>query len=279
MDARFGTRLLGKILSGMQDCISCSTVGGSKICHGGTLTMDPGSSSSQNNSAARVYPHELDTHAVRKDSLVEDAYRALKASILDGTLPAGYQAVEHRIADQLNMSRTPVHEAVIRLQHEGLVQVLPRRGVRVLPISAADMVEVYQLLVAMEGMAAMLLAQKPLRSGETARRMENATEEMERALRAEDLLRWAQADDQFHRLLVNECGNARLARVAATMVDQAQRARAVTLRFRALPHASTEEHRLLIAAIRAGDTVGAREAAESHRARASNEIIRAIERL
>ncbi|MEZ2127026.1 MULTISPECIES: GntR family transcriptional regulator [unclassified Sinorhizobium] len=241
--------------------------------------MDPIFPSSQKNLVARVYPHELDTHAVRKDSLVEDAYRALKASILDGTLPAGYQAVEHRIADQLNMSRTPVHEAVIRLQHEGLVQVLPRRGVRVLPISAADMAEVYQLLVAMEGMAAILLAQKLLRSGETVRKMEDATDEMERALRAEDLLRWAQADDQFHRLLVNECGNARLARVAATMVDQAQRARAVTLRFRPLPHASTEEHRRLTAAIRAGDAVGAREAAESHRARASNEIIRAIERL
>lgn len=230
-------------------------------------------------SALRVYPHDLETRADRKESLVEDAYRVLKASILDGTLPAGYQAVEHRIADQLNMSRTPVHEAVIRLQHEGLVRVLPRRGVQVLPISAADMVEVYQLLVAMEGMAAVLLAQDPERAEPSVRMMEDATNQMERALKVEDLRGWARADDQFHRLLVNECGNRRLAKVAATMVDQAQRARAVTLSFRPMPHASVQEHRVLISAIRAGDTAGARAAAEAHRTRASGEIIKAIERL
>lgn len=227
----------------------------------------------------RVYPHDLEARVDKKESLVEDAYRALKASILDGTLPAGYQAVEHRIADQLNMSRTPVHEAVIRLQHEGLVRVLPRRGVQVLPISAADMVEVYQVLVAMEGMAAMLLAQNPEQAEASIRMMEDATNQMERALKSEDLRGWARADDQFHRVLVSECGNQRLAKMAATMVDQAQRARAVTLSFRALPHASVQEHRIIISAIRAGDTLGARAAAEGHRTRASSEIIKAIERL
>jgi DNA-binding GntR family transcriptional regulator len=230
-------------------------------------------------SALRVYPHDLEARVDKKESLVEDAYRALKASILDGTLPAGYRAVEHRIADQLNMSRTPVHEAVIRLQHEGLVRVLPRRGVQVLPISAADMVEVYQVLVAMEGMAAMLLAEHPERAEASIRMMEDATNQMERALKAEDLRGWARADDQFHRVLVSECGNQRLAKMAATMVDQAQRARTVTLQFRPLPHASVQEHRVIISAIRAGDTLGARAAAEGHRTRASGEIIKAIERL
>ncbi|MFS8110340.1 GntR family transcriptional regulator [Rhizobium jaguaris] len=227
----------------------------------------------------RVYPHEPRAQVDRKASLVEDAYQALKASILDGTLPAGYQAVEQRIAEQLKMSRTPVHEAVIRLQHEGLVRVLPRRGVQVLPISAADMIEVYQLLTAIEGMAAALLAEHPERSEYPLWMMEDATNQMERTLNAGDLRGWARADDQFHRLLVGECGNQRLARIAATMADQAQRARTLTLSFRPIPELSVQEHRLMISAIRAGDIVGARAAAEQHRTRASSEILNAIERL
>jgi DNA-binding GntR family transcriptional regulator len=229
--------------------------------------------------AARVYPHDPLTQAQRKDSLVDDAYRALKASVLDGTLPAGYQAVEQRIAEQLGMSRTPVHEAIIRLQHEGLVRVLPRRGVQVLPISTADMVEVYQLLVAMEGMAAVLLSQHPERSERSVRLMEEATNEMDRALKAGDLRGWAKADDQFHRLLVGECGNARLARVASTMIDQAQRARMLTLPFQPASNVSVQEHRQLLSAIRAGDATGARAVAEGHRTRASGDILKAIERL
>jgi len=224
----------------------------------------------------RVYPHDPRAQVDRKASLVEDAYQALKASILDGTLPAGYQAVEQRIAEQLNMSRTPVHEAVIRLQHEGLVRVLPRRGVQVLPISAVDMVEVYQLLTAMEGMAAGLLAEHPERSENPVRMMEDATNQMELALNAGDLRGWARADDQFHRLLVRECGNQRLGRIAATMADQAQRARTLTLSFRPVPQISVQEHRQMISAIRAGDIIGARTAAEQHRTRASGEILKAL---
>jgi DNA-binding GntR family transcriptional regulator len=227
----------------------------------------------------RVYPHDTKIRPERKDSLGDDAYKALKASILEGTLPAGYQAVEQRIADQLSMSRTPVHEAIIRLQHEGLVRVLPRRGVQVLPMSAFDMIEVYQLLTAMEGLAAALLARRYGESGAAVQMMTDATNQMERALTAGDLRGWAAADDQFHRLLVAECGNERLARVTATMVDQAQRARSLTLPLRPEPRKSVNEHRLLISAILAGDAIGAGKAAENHRSRASGEILQAFEQL
>ena len=87
-------------------------------------------------------------------SLVEAAYRALKAAIRENVFPPGHQAAEPEIAEQLGMSRTPVHEAIIRLQEEGLVQVLPRRGVLVCPISADDIREIYDVLIAVEGMAA-----------------------------------------------------------------------------------------------------------------------------
>src|SRR4051794_10780514 len=77
----------------------------------------------------------------RKPSLGDDAYGALKEAIRENMFPPGYQGSEQEIATRLGMSRTPVHEAVIRLQEEGLVRVLPRRGVVVCVLSAADIRE------------------------------------------------------------------------------------------------------------------------------------------
>ncbi|RDJ22257.1 GntR family transcriptional regulator [Bosea caraganae] len=227
-----------------------------------------------------IRPEEwTETDAAPKESLVEEAYRALKASILEGVLPPGYQAVEQRIAEQLNMSRTPVHEAIIRLQQEGLLRVLPRRGVQVLPLSAADMLETYQLLIALEGMAALLLADRtddPRATEAVIDSMAAATDQMERCFVTGDLRGWAKADDQFHRLLVGECGNARLAKMASTMTDQAQRAREATLRYRPSLPDSVIEHRRILAALRAGAGAEARSAAETHRTRASAEIVAAL---
>src|SRR4051794_4094051 len=81
-------------------------------------------------------------------SLVDEAYQALKTAIRDNVFPPGHQAAEPEIARQLGMSRTPVHEAIIRLQEEGLVQVLPRRGILICPISGEDMREIYDVLIA-----------------------------------------------------------------------------------------------------------------------------------
>jgi len=91
---------------------------------------------------AMVLPlSELTAQAGRKPSLVDNAYVALKEVIRDGVLPPRYQGSEQEIAGKLNMSRTPVHEAIIRLQSEGLVKILPKRGVLVCSISPDDMRE------------------------------------------------------------------------------------------------------------------------------------------
>ena len=98
-------------------------------------------------------------------SLSEQAYRQLRSRIVANVWPPGHQALEQAIALELGMSRTPVREALIRLQKEGLVEVVPRHGMRVLPVSANDMREIYEILTALESMAAELTAQPivPLR--------------------------------------------------------------------------------------------------------------------
>lgn len=214
------------------------------------------------------------TPAADATSLVDEAYRALKTAIRDHVFPPGHQAAEPEIARQLGMSRTPVHEAIIRLQEEGLVQVLPRRGILICPISADDIREIYDVLIAVEGMAAALLAGLPEDvAASAATALEQETARMEQALDRGQLLDWAAADERFHQLLTERCGNRRLARVAATVRDQSHRARLFTLHLRPLPTASATEHRRITDAIRGGAAAEAETAARAHRVRARDALL------
>lgn len=210
----------------------------------------------------------------KRPSLVEEAYAALKRAIRDNVFPPGYQGSEQEIAVRLGMSRTPVHEAIIRLQEDGLVRVLSKRGVLVCPLAPEDMREIYDVIIAIEAMAAELLASLAEAERQSvADELDEATSRMGRALCDGDLLAWAVADDTFHRTLVARCGNSRLHRIAQTVTDQAHRARMLTLRLRPTPEGSAADHQRIIAAIRKGDCDEAHRFAREHRVAARNQII------
>ena len=82
------------------------------------------------------------------------AYREIRRRILDNDMPPNAQYLEQELADALGMSRTPVREALIRLSDERLVEVRPRHGARVLPVSVDDMREIYELMTELEALAA-----------------------------------------------------------------------------------------------------------------------------
>lgn len=215
-----------------------------------------------------------DRDALRAPSRVADAYEALKAAIRDNVFTPGHQGSEQEIALRLGMSRTPVHEALIRLQEEGLVRVLPKRGVIVCPLSADDIREVYEVIIALEGTAAELLAAKAKPSRLPAvSALEKINAEMRVALEKDDLDLWARADDRFHRALIDQCGNGRLARVANTIMDQSHRARMMTLRLRAKPDRSFKEHQAIVGAIKTGNAEKAFASARHHRQRARDELL------
>ena len=98
----------------------------------------------------------------------EQAYRELKRRILDNELSPGENLLEQEIAAELGMSRTPAREAMMRLANEGLVEVKPRHGMRVLPISADDMKEIYLVLTSLESTAAAEVAKRGLTAEEFA---------------------------------------------------------------------------------------------------------------
>ena len=210
-------------------------------------------------------------------SRVEVAYQRLRAQILDNTLPPGFRALEQELADRLGISRTPVREALIRLQKEGLVEVIPRHGMQVLPVSPTDMSDIYVVLTALESAAAEIVARRAPSDAELAP-LAQASRDMAKALKADDLDAWAEADERFHRGLIELSGNRLLIDAVLNLWDRAHRARMSTLRMRAKPVNSTKDHTLLLERLRAGDARGAFEANRAHRERASRELLEILER-
>lgn len=205
------------------------------------------------------------------------AYQWLRQRILDNEFAPGTQILEQRLADQIGISRTPVREALIQLQQDGLVEIVPRHGVRILPLSPDDMREIYAILTNLEPMAAEDLARRKPSLAAMAPLVE-ACDAMEAAVESGDRDAWAEADEKFHLALLDLCGNRRLAGIVMTMWDQAHRARMFTLKLRPLPVESTREHRAALEAILAGDATRARDIYRAHRARGGRELISLIER-
>jgi DNA-binding GntR family transcriptional regulator len=209
-------------------------------------------------------------------SLVESAYRTMRQRILDNVWPPGYRALEQELSLELGMSRTPVREALSRLQREGLVEVIPRHGMSVLPVSADDMRDIYEMLTALEAMAAELAVRRKPNEAQL-KPLLAASRDMARALQADDLDAWAAADERFHRHLVVLSGNRLLIDAVQNCWDRAHRARMVTLRMRPKPTHSTREHMDVVKKIRAGDARGAFDAHRAHRERCSRELLAILE--
>jgi DNA-binding GntR family transcriptional regulator len=216
----------------------------------------------------------------RRPSLVDDAYAAMKEAIRESIFPPGYQASAQEIALRLGMSRTPVHEASLKLQEEGLVRIVPKRGIVICALAPDDIREIYDVIVAIEGRAAELVAALPAAGrAAIADALAGDTDAMEVALAAGDLTAWGRADAAFHHALIEGARNSRIARIVQTINDQMHRARMLTLRLRGELPESVAEHRRIIAAIRAGDQAAAQAAARGHRLRTQGELIPLLESL
>lgn len=217
---------------------------------------------------------------VNAESLTGVAYRKIKAAILDGSLSPGLLASEQQVATRLTMSRTPVHQAMVRLEQDGWIRLLPRRGLQIAPISPTDMNDVYEALLALEVAAVGRLASRPLQERDPAlAKLEQACKDGEAALGREDLAAWAAADARFHTLLVDFSGNVHIARLARSVLEHAQRARQVTLKLRPRPSSSNDDHRAILDAIRASDPSLARARMQAHRERGMQVLLPILDAL
>ncbi len=207
-----------------------------------------------------------------RESFSENAYRDLRERILDNRMPCGEQFTEEELASMLKMSRTPVREAMLRLENEGLVEVRPRHGMRIKPVSVADMREIYEVLTALESMAAALAALRQ-DQGDYVARLREAIVEMDRALERDDRRGWAAADERFHTLLVEASGNSRIAELVQTIFDQSHRVRMLTLFLRPMPLISNRDHEAVVDAVAAHDAERARGIHYAHRQRSGQMLV------
>ena len=209
-----------------------------------------------------------------KRNPIDSIYERIRQKILDSEVAPGSQILEQELAVMLGVSRTPVREAVIRLQNEGLLEIIPRHGVRIVPIAVSDMREIYDVLISLEPRAAELLAARGA-SPKELRELEASSEKMTDSLARGEMEAWALADEEFHLGIVQLSNNRRLVDIILNCWDQVHRARYFTLRLRQHPQPSKsiEEHYEIIEAIRRGDAHAARRLYRRHRERGLKEQI------
>jgi DNA-binding GntR family transcriptional regulator len=211
-----------------------------------------------------------------RQSLVHQAYQEIRRRILDNEYPPAHQVLEQDLAADLGMSRTPMREALVRLQNEHFIQLIPRHGMRVVPLSLEDLKDTYEVLTALE-LAAIERIVRANPDRHSLAPLDRALDDMDAALRQRDRDAWVKADERFHRTLIDLCGNKRLAAVAYTLWDHGHRARMTTVRLRPTLGSSNKEHRDVVDAIKRGDARGARAVHTKHRARTSREILELLE--
>ncbi len=205
------------------------------------------------------------------------AIHELRDRIFSGELAAGSDHLESELADLLSMSRTPVREAVLTLEGQGLLEMRPRKGVRILPVSPEDMAEIYDVLTELESHAAEQAASAGY-DVEALSILARAIDDMDAAIETSDLDAWAEADDRFHRELVRLGGNSRIEAIVTMMNDQVRRARTMTLFIRPLPVKSNKDHRQVYQAIRKGDAETARQSHRAHRQHAKDVLVDLIKK-
>lgn len=215
-----------------------------------------------------------------QDKPISNAQRALqklRKMIFAGDLPAGSNHLETELAAQLDMSRTPVREALLILEGQGLLVLQPRKGVRILPVSPGDMADIYEVLTELESLSAEKAAIAGYSDVDLAV-LKAAIDDMDQAIAVGDLEAWADADDRFHQELVRLGGNAKVKAVVDMMGDQVRRARAVTLTLRPIPTKSNDDHRQVFQAIKEGNGDLARETHRAHRRHAKEIIVAVLEK-
>jgi len=207
-----------------------------------------------------------DRAEARRTRSTDAAYRELRRKIIESELAPGTQVLEQELALMLGCSRTPIREAAVRLQSEGLVQIVPRRGIRIVPVSISDIRHIYDVLISLESTAAALVAAR--RDVDLAP-LDDACARMTDALARGDMLAWAEADEVFHETLVALGGNTRLMQLVMNCRDQVHRVRRLTQRVKPHPQPakSIEEHLAIVAAIRRGDAARASGLYRAHRER------------
>ncbi len=196
----------------------------------------------------------------------ETTYEKLKLLILNGELSKGQPLIERTIAERLGVSRTPIRETILRLEHDGLVEIVQGKGAFVVSYSIEDLVEIYDVRVGLEPVAARLscpnVEKSDLERFEEAFQKFIADPERDERSNAE----WQRIGAEFHNYFVRKSRNSRIIRIMDSMREQIALFRSLgrLVSPEAVSRTVIEEHLAIVDALRNRDPAEAERAVRRH---------------
>ena len=190
----------------------------------------------------------LDEYKPLRDVVFEN----LREAILEGRLRPGQRLMEVQLAEQLGVSRTPVREAIRKLELEGLVIMLPRKGAYVANMSLKDVIDVLEIRASLEGLAASLAAQRM--NSDDIKKLEKIAKEYEKSIK----------DSEFHECIFKATNNKKLHHLINSLWEQVYRFRVTYISDYGSSLSIINEHKLILDAIKKGDTELAKKYATEH---------------
>lgn len=218
----------------------------------------------------RLEPIQLDNYK----PLREVVFESLREAIISGRLKPSERLMEAQLAEELGVSRTPVREAIRKLELEGFVAMVPRKGAYVSGISLKDIVDVFEIRAALEALAAGLAAERI--TEEELDQMERYLFKAFEASDEDDLTAFVAVDTGFHELIYKASRNQRLFQIVTLLQEQIQRFRTVSLSQPGRFRDAIEEHRQLIEAISERNVELAQSLAKEHIENAEQSMLQSI---
>ncbi|MBT5941154.1 MAG: GntR family transcriptional regulator [Rhodospirillaceae bacterium] len=164
-----------------------------------------------------VDENQVENGSGQKTGLIRDGvYEKIRADILTCVLAPGSRVFENDLAQRYNVSKSPVRDALLRLQEQGLIDVLPRKGYLIRPISIGDAHDLYEMRLLLEKSCIR-------RACDEASDEELASLDKFRSVENGDLAHWVTYNRDFHRRIAELSGNARMAKMAQEVIDQFDR--------------------------------------------------------
>lgn len=201
-------------------------------------------------------------------------FNTLRQAILTGELKPGERLMEIHLANKLGVSRTPIREAIRKLELEGLVTMIPRRGAEVAQITEKSMNDVLEIRRAVDALCVELACDRI--SKEELEKLKCACDSFEKAVYGKDAKKIAQADVELHDIIVQATGNQRLIQLVNNLSEQMYRYRYEYIKDASQHERLIEEHRIIYESIVKKDKETASQAARMHIDNQEKAIIRQI---
>jgi len=216
---------------------------------------------------AKLQPLKLNSYK----PLREIVFETLRTAIIDGTLQPGERLMEVQLAEDLGVSRTPVREAIRKLELEGFVVMVPRKGAYVSSLSLKDITDVFEIRASLEALAAGLAAERI--SPEELEKLERLLVQEAESSNNDDLDAIIKFDTEIHEVIYTASRNHKLVNIINNLREQIQRYRSTSLTYPGRMKIALDEHKKIVEAISARDVNNARKLAQKHIESAENSLI------